>query len=632
MTGGPARGAAFGAGAWTRALLALLLLLPALAVGAQEAAPRPPLTPVTAAAASPHQALLDLADRWFDELLATHPFFATEIGDHRFDDRFDYSIDPAVRQRLGEAARRCRDELRRIDRDALAADDRLTYDLLARRLEETLAGLAFPDHLLAVSYLVESPPIALAHMASPLGIQPLGTVADYDRFLARLEGFPRWVEVAIANLRRGIAEGVVLPRVVAEPALARIAALAVDDPRESPLYRPVRELPAAFPAAERQRLEKSFRRLLGRRVLPAYRRLRDFLRDDYLPRCRTSLSWSALPGGEAWYRHLVRRETTTDLAPEEVLELGRREVERIVGELAATAERLGHRDLGALYARVRTQEGLYLDGRQAVLAEYAAIGRRVEAALPRLFHRSPAAELTIHAVLPEEEAYSSGEIYMPASPDGSRPGVFYVTVRGPYRRTGMEALYLHEAVPGHHFQLSLAREIAELPRFRRFGGEVAYLEGWALYAETLGAELGLYQDPYQRVGRLESELLRAARLVLDTGIHQGGWTAKEAIDVAYRQTLGAGRGEVVRYAALPAQALAYKVGELRLTALRREAEEALGDSFDPRDFHHQVLRHGPLPLDLLEREVRRWIDARRSPPAPATGTGRAEPEAGGGRP
>jgi uncharacterized protein (DUF885 family) len=444
-------------------------------------------------------------------------------------------------------------------------------------------------------------------------VHPFVTVQDYDNFLARMDGFVAWVEQAINNMRSGAVKGVVQPRVVIERAIPQLSALAVEDPKESVLWRPILNLPPGLSVPDRQRIVTAWERKLGEAVLPAIRRLRDYLENDYLAHTRPSVGLSALPNGAAWYAYCVRLHTTTSLTPQQVHELGLSEVARIRAAMERLKTQVGHTgDLRSLFEKLRGDPRFVASDVEALLAGYRDLKSRVASAMPRQFAIAPKADFEIRPVEAFREQSAASASYRPGSPDGKRPGVFYVNTWDlPSRPTYlMQAIYLHEAVPGHHFQVSLAQEMDELPRFRRHAEFTAYDEGWGLYAESLGRELGLYDDPYSELGALMMEVWRAVRLVVDTGLHSQGWTREQAIDYM-RANTSIGRADIVaeveRYIAQPGQALAYKVGEIRIRALRRESERTLGARFDVRDFHTQVLAGGSLPLPVLEEQIRRWL-------------------------
>jgi uncharacterized protein (DUF885 family) len=394
--------------------------------------------------------------------------------------------------------------------------------------------------------------------------------------------------------------------------------MVVPQAQDSQYFAPIRKFPADFSAVDRERLTAEYTRTLDGTLLPAYRRLRDFVRDEYLPQSRSSVAWTALPDGQAWYAYYVQEHTTTNLTPDEIHALGLGEVKRILGEMDVVRQRVGFKgDLEAFFTFLETDPQFYFTQGADLLDGYRALKTRIDAALPQLFSVFPRADYEVREVEAFRAQSAAGAYYQQPSADGSRPGVFYVNTYNlkAQPRFGMETLSLHEASPGHHFQVSIQQELEGVPRFRRFGGDyTAYVEGWALYAESLGKELGLFTDPYQWYGRLNDEQLRAMRLVVDTGLHAKGWTREQAIKFMLDNSTMAESdvvSEVERYIAWPGQALGYKVGDLRIQGLRHKAEQALGPKFDLRDFHREVLSDGAVPMDVLEAKVERWIAAHR---------------------
>jgi len=543
--------------------------------------------------------LHELMEQYFEGELRLNPVIASSIGDRRYDDRYPVSIGEPHRKLQRAHYRRYLGALAQLQRGALDAPDKLHYDVFERMLARRIRGLAFDSHLQPVTQLAGAP-VEFPLLGSGRGLHPFRSVADYDNFLKRIDGFQEWVETAIANMRRGMDLGIVQPGVVMQRALPQLEAMLVDDPARSPFYQPLRLLPDHVPGPERERLAGAYAKAITGQIVPAYRKLRDFIRDEYLPRARTGVGLSEVPNGEAWYRYLVRLQTTTELAPDEIFQLGQDEIARIRKEMARMREQSGVHGAPAVY---RSREDL--------LEAYEAIRTIVTPQLPRLFGRLPKAPYEIRAIEPFRENASPSQ-YRAATPDGSRPGVFYVNAAGieTHARPASESLFLHEAVPGHHLQLSIQREREDLPRLRRFGAYPAFVEGWALYAESLGAELGLYTEPRQIYGRLGSELFRAVRLVVDVGLHHKGWSRERALQFMM-DTAGSSESdaalEIDRYIANPAQALAYKVGQLRISALRARAEAVLGAKFDLRAFHDELLKDGALPLDLLEAKMDAWL-------------------------
>ena len=580
-------------------------------------APRAPSAASAPPPAGESARLAALLDRYWEDTLVLNPLQATAVGDDRYDDQLPNFYAPEYRGRQKAHLEKYLAALATFDRARLAGQDRLSYDVLKHDLDEGLEALRFPDWLIPVHQFGNGATF-FAVLASGKGIQPFRTVKDYDAFLGRMARVPPIFDQAIANMREGIRAGVVQPRPVMEKVVPQLDALIVDAPEKSAFWGAVASMPDTIPAADRERLTAAYRARIAGEILPAYRRLRDLVRDEYLPRCRDTVGYSALPNGRAWYAFLVEESTTTDLSPDRIHAIGLEEVARIRTEMEAVKRQVGFEgDLPAFFRWLRDDPRFHYTDPEALLAGYRDLQKKVNALLPREFDVFPKTEYEIRPVEAFRARSMSGAEYVQGTPDGRRPGVFYVNTYNleAQPKFGMETLSLHEASPGHHFQISIAQEITGLPKFRRFNGYVAYQEGWALYAESIGKELGMFTDPLQWYGRLSDELLRAMRLVVDTGIHAKGWTREQAI----RYMLDASSmaesdvvSEVERYIAIPGQALGYKVGQLAITELRREAERELGPGFDVKAFHRQVLVDGALPLDVLRTKIREWIAAEKS--------------------
>ena len=602
--------------AWVPGLMALALS----ALAATQQADSAPQSAPGAAAAAPASAesvkLQRVFDDYFEEYLQLNPILATSIGDPRYNDRFVVSISPAGRAADEKLVRDYLVRIGTVDRSRLAGQDLLSYEVFKSAREREIGRFRFPDQLIPLNQFY-SVPNSFAQLGSGNGLQPFKTAKDYDDFLKRVDGFAAWIDQAIVNMREGVARGYTLPQVLAERVLPQLDAHIVARPEDSLYWGPVRNLPADFSTADRERLTAAYRAAIETKIVPSYRKLRDFMRDDYLPKCRTSVGLDALPDGKAWYEYRVREITTTNYTPAQIHEIGLREVARIRGEMLGVMTTVGFEgSLDDFFKYLNTDARFTFTDRDALIAGYDAIRTRVDPQLPKLFEILPKADYEVRAVEPFREKSAAGGQYQAASADGSRPGIFYANAYDLTARPNwaMEALSLHEANPGHHFQISIQREQTGLPKFRRFGGYTAYSEGWALYAESLGPDLGMYADPYQYFGRLEGELFRAIRLVVDTGLHSRGWTRQQVLDyiVANSATSEARRvAETERYIAIPGQALAYKIGQLAISALRARAEKELGPKFDVRKFHTVILVDGALPLDVLEAKVDRWIAAQR---------------------
>jgi uncharacterized protein (DUF885 family) len=562
------------------------------------------------------QKLNAIFDEYFEEYLKQNPILATSIGDPRYNHRFVVSISPGA---IAAEEKLQRDYLARVqtvDRSVLTGQDLLSYEVFKTAREREIEGFRFPDELIPMNQFY-STPNSFAQLGSGNGMQPFKTAQDYDNFLQRIDGFVAWTDQAIVNMKEGVKRGYTLPKVLAERTLPQLQAHIAPRAEDSLYWGPITNMPADFSAADRERLARAYRAAIETKVVPSYRKLHDFMRDEYVPKARLSHGMAGLPDGKAWYAYNVKRITTTDYTPEQIHQIGLDEVKRIHGEMAGVMKRVGFTGtLDEFFKFLNTDPQFFFGRREDLIAGYDVLRKRVNPQLPKLFEILPKADYEVRAVEPFREKSAAGGQYQAATEDGSRPGIFYANAYDLSARPkwAMEALSLHEANPGHHFQISIQREQQGLPKFRRFGGYTAYSEGWGLYAESLGPELGMYTDPYQYFGRLEGELWRAIRLVVDTGLHSKGWTREQVLAYMDENSSAAEArrvSEAERYMAIPGQALAYKIGQLKIGELRARAEKALGPKFDVRKFHTAVLMDGALPLDVLEAKVDRWIASQR---------------------
>jgi len=565
---------------------------------------------------TPDQQLHDLVENYFEAGLLLDPVFATQIGDNRYNDRYPNDIGPewiAAARDLEESSLKSLDA---IDAHALSESGRLTFEVFKYGRTQALRGFRFPRELLPIDQF-SNPVGDFVVLGSGTGAQPFKTRKDYEDFIQRMAGFEVWVNQAITNLREGVRRGVVQPRPLMEQLLPQLTALVPARTEDSILYGPLKSLPKDLDEGARAQLRKDYSVAVAR-CTEAIRRLADYVQHDYLTKTRASVAWIALPDGDAWYAYRIARFTTTQMRAAEIHDLGLKEVARIENEMNDVRRQVGFDgDLHAFFRYVQNDPRFYFTNPDDLLAGYRALKLRIDALLPKMFADFPKADYEIRAVEPFRAKSSAGAFYQRPSADGSRPGIFYVNTFDlkACPKFGMETLSLHEASPGHHFQLSIQQELTDLPRFRRFEFYVAYAEGWALYAESIGKELGLFTDPYQYYGRLNDEMLRAMRLVVDTGLHSRGWSREQAIRYMLDHSSMAesdATAEVERYIAYPAQALGYKVGQLRISAMRARAEAALGAKFDLKAFHSVILRDGALPMDVLDAKVDRWIEQTRS--------------------
>jgi uncharacterized protein (DUF885 family) len=588
------------------------LVLPLLALACRSAPTTPP------PAADPATAVRALADQHFEQMLRLDPLMASEVGDHRYDDRLPDHLTESGREAKRRAQADTRERLAQIPRAALSGEDALTWDVLDEMTRTALEALRFSRHLMPVQQM-SSIPVSLPLLGAGTGSQPFATVADYERFLGRIAAFDHWVDTAIGNMRQGMATGFTQPRPVMIRVLPQLDAQLVTRAEDSAFWGPITRLPEGFDPAERTRLTAAYRNAILQSLVPSYRRLRDFVSDVYLPACRITTAVEALPDGRERYAFEVRRQTTTNLDAHAIHLLGLQEVSRIVGELDALRKQVGFQGTSSAFLKAMIEDPTGGARTEAELVEaYQAIKARVAPRLPILFSRLPRSDFEIRPI-EKFRQNSAPSQYTRGTPDGTRPGIFYANAANLKLRPSLpsESLFLHEAMPGHHFQISLTNENGALPTLRRFTEYNAYIEGWGLYAERLGSQLGLYRDDRQKAGQLRSELFRAARLVVDTGLHHEGWSRERAIDYMVDLTGNAKPAiklEVDRYLAAPAQALGYKIGELAIRRLRDQAEHTLGPRFDARAFHEAVLESGAVPLDLLDRKLQAWIAERGGGP------------------
>jgi len=580
----------------------------------------PPASPAAVAEAiQPGQRAEQLQQLYIDfweASLQLNPLQSTFVGETRYNDQLPDFFSASYRERAEAFSREWLDKARAIGAEGLGGQDLLSFEIFVREREQELASSRFPSWQMPLNQFTNLAGF-FAQLGSGSSAQPFNTVQDYDNWLARAGQFPTLMDSMMANMRQGMAGGVVQPKVLMERVIPQLDALIQDDPEKTLFWQPIGALPEDWSEADKQRLTEAYRTLIAEQLVPTYRTLRDFVADEYLPACRETFSRAALPDGEAWYAFLAQQSTTTDMSPAEIHDVGLAEVARIQGEMREVMKQVGFEgELADFFRFMTTDPQFEFASEEALLEAYRALEAQADAAAPTLFSLTPKAGFEIRPVEPFRAKSAAGGSYMPPSEDGSRPGVFYVnTYDLPSRKTwDAEALFLHEAIPGHHFQLALQQELGELPKFRRFGGETAFAEGWGLYAESLGKEMGFYTDPYQYFGRLQAELWRAIRLVVDTGLHSRNWTREQVIDYMKANSATTdveATAEAERYIAIPGQALAYKIGELKIKELRARAEAELGDRFDIRGFHAEVLRDGSVPLSVLEAKITRWIAAQR---------------------
>ena len=559
-------------------------------------------------AASRRQQLLALLEEKWQYDLRTNPEDATAYGDQRYNDRLnDYSV--AFFESDLEQQRRFLRRFEAIDPAGFSPQDALSRTLMIRHLKQEIEGAQFNSWEMPVNQN-DGPHLSLPDLVT---LTPFATVTDYDNYLSRLHQIPRVFDQTIANMRQGIRDGLMPPRYLLEKVAVEAQEIADKSAEDGPFSEPVKKFPASVSAAEQTQLRTDVLAAISTEVIPAYKRFAAFVRDDYAPHGRIDPGVWALPDGAARYRFRVREMTTTDLSPDQIHELGLKQVTETEAQMLALAHQLGFKDLASLNEHIKQDRQLYGTSGEQILDLYAKYAHGMEAELPKLFNHLPKNKLI---VIPMDVFRSKNAVpadYTPGASDGSRPGRINVNEWDPEHRLllNVEAIAYHEGIPGHHLQISIAQELPDLPQFRRNAGYTAFVEGWALYAERLGKEVGFYQDPYSEYGRLENEMWRAIRLVIDTGVHEKHWSRQQMVDYFHRYTAMDEpnvQTEVDRYIAWPGQALAYKLGQLEILKLREQARTKLGAKFDIRTFNDEVIDSGALPLDVLDSQVTAWIN------------------------
>jgi uncharacterized protein (DUF885 family) len=599
----------------------LILSASLLALAPSATVAQPSAAPPTATQASAHDRLFQLFKESDEASLRRNPLQALFRGDLRYADRLGDLYSDAHYRGERAAAEHDLAALHAIPRGQLNATDQIAYAVFEDQTEETLKGFA-PD-LLAITEALPMNHFFGLHTQYPTiaggqGAAPFKTVEDYENNLKRNRDFAANVDTAIAQWKKGEAEGIVDTKLTVRNMIEQLDNQLKLKPEQSPYWGPIQSFPASIGAVDRARLTTEYRQSLTGTVYPALQRMHDFLANDYLAHARDGFGLMYMKGGDKYYRYLIEATTTEPLDPAQVHALGLTEVARITKEFEDVQHEVGFKGtLHQFFDYMRTSPKFQPKSKEELERGFATVKRKVELKVPQFFSEVPKAGLVIRPYPPYREKFEAGGSYEQGTPDGSRPGTFYFNAYDlPSRSTWEETtLFMHEGEPGHHFQISLAQENSALPAFMRFGGNTAYVEGWALYSESLGYPMGMYTDPYQRFGNLNDEMLRAMRLVVDTGIHSKGWTRDQSIQYMLDhsgESKTDATAEVERYIAIPSQALAYKIGQLKISQLRDKAKAALGPKFDIREYHAQVLDTGALPLPILEKKIDSWIAAKQA--------------------
>jgi uncharacterized protein (DUF885 family) len=571
--------------------------------------------------------LAALFENYYNERMQLVPIESTQNGDSANNNKLFADFTDSYREKYNQFFSRYLDEIKKYNRDELSENDKISYDIFKREMEMTLEGLSlgwfantitYPDHRYIPFTQFGGIPIWLGQSGSGDGSQPFKTVTDYDNWLKRAAAFPAWADSAIIYFRRGIAANIVLPQPLVKKMIPEMDAMIVTDATKSLFYGPVNKIPGSFGDNDRKRITTALVQLISQQLVPAYKRLGDFLKTEYLPKARTTTGINAVPGGDKYYNYLIRFWTTTDKTPGEIYQTGLSEVKRIRGNMDSVKNIVGFKgDLNAFFGYMRTDKRFTpFKTPEEVLAATRSILARIQPNVKKMFTNTPKSSFEIRQTEAFRAASASAE-YVPGTPDGKRPGIYYIPIVDATKFNitgGMESTFLHEAIPGHHYQISLQQEDSLLPKFRRFAWYGAYGEGWALYCESLGKELGVYTDPYQYMGALGDEIHRAIRLVVDVAMHTGRMTREEAIrymmDNEAIDEQGAA-AEIERYMAVPAQALSYKIGALKIRELRNKYQQQLGSKFSLAAFHDEFLKDGCMPLEIAEKKMDAWAERQK---------------------
>ncbi|MEM5511307.1 DUF885 domain-containing protein [Pseudoalteromonas sp. AS84] len=564
---------------------------------------------------SAEQQLDVLVAQYYDESLTYSPISATYNGRNEFNDQFTPEISKENRAKKAAFYKKYQQRLNFIDKAQLTGQSLLSFEILERDLALKLEGMLFPDYLLPINQMAGAHN-TFAGFGSGQSAQPFNTVEDYTAFISRSEGFVKWLASVERSMAQGIKLGITLPKPLAEKLQPQFAAHVVKNAEDSLFWGPIKKLPESFSAQQKQKITAQYRQLITQHLVPAYKSMSDFLANQYIPNSRESVGYSDLPDGKAWYEYQIKKNTTLSLSADEIHDIGLSEVSRILSEMKKVKETVGFKgELSEFFDHLRDSDEFYYDTPEELIAAYENVKKKIDARLPLLFNIAPKAPYVVKAVEAYRAQSAAGASYASPAPDGSRPGIFYINAYNLKAQPKflLETLSIHEAAPGHHFQIALQQEIEGLPDFRKFGGYTVFAEGWALYAESLGKELGLFTDPYMWYGRLSDEQLRAMRLVLDTGFHAKGWTRQQGIDYMLANSSMAKSdviAEVERYIAWPGQALSYKLGQFKIQELRDFSKKELGNKFDIKAFHTQILIDGALPMPILEEKIKRWVKSQ----------------------
>jgi uncharacterized protein (DUF885 family) len=561
-----------------------------------------------------------MLDNYYEESLALSPIDATANGDNRYNDKMYVDFTDSFLKKTAVFYKNYLNKLTKFDRSLLNENDQISYDVLKRDLELNLEGMKYHDNYLPLNQIFSSH-LFFAQLGSGSVIQPFETVKDYENWLKRMPVVAAYMDSCVVYFKKGIAADIVLPKSLVVKIIPQLQSFVTSDVTKSIFYEPIKKMPATFSELDKKRLTELYSKIIMEQVVPAYKRVGDFLQQEYLPKSRTTSGISSLAYGKEYYNYCIRTQTTTNKTPDEIYNIGLNEVKRIRAEMEKTKNQVGFKGkLSDFFEYMKTDKKFmpYKEAKE-VLNAFQDIHKKMTPYLKNMFAFEPKTPFEIRQTEAFRAESASAE-YNQGSADGKRPGIFYIPIVDATKfniTSGMESLFLHEAIPGHHYQISLQQENEKLPKFRRFGGNNAYAEGWALYCESLGKELGLYKDPYQYMGALSDEIHRAIRLVVDVAIHTKGMTREQAIAYMMENEPISEEGataEIERYMAAPGQALGYKIGAIKIREIRNYCEEQLGKKFSLSDFHNAVLKNGNLPLDVLENNMKTWVNHIKNNP------------------
>ncbi|NMP15207.1 DUF885 domain-containing protein [Thalassotalea sp. Y01] len=601
-------------------------LVAVLAACGQQETPKPATTDAAAQQQSQTDAVRQVSaaeqvnqlfEDYFNDSLALSPLYAVYVGEYQYNDQFNPPISEQSLAAGKALEQKYLDKLRAIDKSKLQGQDLLSFEIFERDRELNIKGYQFNGYMMPLNqmYGIHN---TFAALGSGESAQPFNTVKDYQDFLKRAEGFVVYMDSAIAAMRKGMENDMVLPKAIVAKVLPQMQAHMVEAASDSVFWGPINKLQDKdFSDEQKQQLSSAYQAMIENDLVAVFTRFAEFLENEYAPVARDSVGLSALPNGKAWYQHQIEVNTTLPLTAEDIHQYGQKEVARILGEMTKVKETVGFEgDLPAFFDFLQNDPQFYWETEQEVVDAYVNVKAKIDARLPQLFDVFPKADYVVKPVEAFRAASSAGASYQAPAPDGSRPGVFYINTYNLKAQPKflLETLSIHEASPGHHFQITIQQEVEGLPKFRKFGGYTVFAEGWALYAESLGKEMGMFSDPYQWYGRLVDEQLRAMRLVVDTGLHAFGWSREQAIQfMADNSSMALSdiTAEVERYISIPGQALAYKTGQRAIRDMRNKAQADLGDKFDVRKFHTQVLIDGALPMPVLANKIDAWVATQK---------------------